>query len=64
MLHMNKNLRYKQLYQDINTVYVMRGSNFSHYIAGLAVGAEIQRGLSDTELSNLKKIFDAARNAK
>lgn len=64
MLHMNKTQRYQQLYQDLKTVYECRGTDLAHYIAGLAVGSEIWRGISDVERYNLSRIFTVARNAK
>lgn len=63
MLHMNKTERYAQLYRDLKTVYDCRSTPAAHYIAGMAIGSEIWRGISDIERVNLCKIFTVARNA-
>jgi hypothetical protein len=64
MLHMNQQPRYQRIWGELKTVYVCRGTSAAHYMAGLTLGAEIIRGLSDTERHNLNRIFDEARNAK
>ena len=64
MLHMNKTPRYQQLYRDLRNVYLTRGDRVSDYMAGLAIGGEIQRHISDVEFKNLVHIFTVARNAK
>ena len=64
MLHMNQQPRYQRIWEELKTVYVCRSTSVAHYMAGLTLGAEIIRGLSDTEIHNLNKIFNEARNAK
>ena len=64
MLHMNRNQRYQQIWRDLVTVYESRHGNAGHYIAGMAIGGQIAAGLTNEELRNLLKLFDAARHAK
>ena len=64
MLHINRQARYQRIWESLKTTYVLRGTNQAHYIAGVAVGAEIARGVSDAELANLSRLFEDARNAK
>lgn len=64
MLHMNQQPRYQRLWEDLKTVYVCRGTNSAHYIAGLTMGAEIVRGLSELERHYLHILLSEAANAK
>lgn len=64
MLHMNQQPRYQRIYKDLRLVFLMRGHPGAHYLAGMTIGAEIVRGISDTERFYLNKIFDEARHAK
>lgn len=64
MLHINHQPRYQRIWEEFKTVYTCRGSSVAHYIAGLTLGAEIVRGLSDVERQNLNRLFDEARHAK
>lgn len=64
MLHINHQPRYQRIWEELKTVYALRGSSAAHYIAGMTLGAEIMRNLSDVERQNLNRLFDEARHAK
>lgn len=64
MLHINKTERFNHLYLNLKAVYGCRRTPAGHYIAGMAVGSEIWRGISDVERVNLCNIFEAARYAQ
>ena len=63
MIHMNHQPRYQMIWSQIVTVYLCRGGDQAHYVAGMIMGGEIQQGLSDLERHNLKTILNAARYA-
>lgn len=64
MIHMNQQPRYQRIYEDLLTVYACRGTNSSHFIAGMTMGYEIARGVTEVERANLTALFEAARHAK
>ena len=63
MLHMNKSDRYRYIWEDLKTVYICRGSDSAHYIAGMRIGHEIAVGTNQAGLDALIKLFRAARHA-
>lgn len=64
MLHINRQSRYQRLWEDLKTVHVCRGTSSAHYIAGMTIGGEIAKGISDAERYRLNMLFDEARHAK
>lgn len=64
MLHINRQPRYQRIWEDLKTVHACRGTSSAHYVAGMTIGAEIVRGLSDAERYRLNVLFDEARHAK
>lgn len=63
MLHMNNQPRYQRIWEDLKTVYICRDTPSAHYIAGLTIGAEIAKGISDLERYHLNILFNGARYA-
>lgn len=64
MLHMNQSLQYRTLYSELYNAYLTRGTPVSHYLAGMAVGFQIARGLNGEELQRLTSLVKAICNAK
>ncbi len=64
MIHMNQQPRYQDIYTDLKSIYSLRGMSVSHYLAGLLMGNQIGRGLTEVERVNLARLTEAARHAK
>lgn len=64
MIHMNQQPRYQRIYEDLITVYTCRGTHSAHFIAGMAIGYQIAKGINEVERENLANLFQAARYAK
>lgn len=64
MIHMNQQPRYQGIYAELQSVYRTRGTCCAHYTAGMCMGYQIAKGLSNVERDNLDKLLMGAVYAK